>query len=60
MHPSAMAHPRLAPIFHGATAPSPWFARKPQRGRCGSSKPFVMSYHSECEMFGLGGGFAAR
>ena len=26
-------------------APSPWFARQPQRGRCGSSKQSVVGYH---------------
>ena len=46
----------LAQIFHGVTATSPWFARKPLRGRCGSSKQFVVSYYSECEISGLGPG----
>ncbi len=47
-------------IFHGAMATSPWFARQPQRGRCGSSKQIVVGYHSECEMSGLNGFFQSR
>ena len=39
----------LTRIFHGATVTSPWFARQPQRGRCGSSKQSVARCHSECE-----------
>jgi hypothetical protein len=37
-------------LFYGATATPPWFARQPQRGRCGSNKPIVGGYHSKCEI----------
>jgi hypothetical protein len=53
---SQRAAPRqaLAAIFHGAMATPPWFARQPQRGRCGSSRQIVGGYRTEGEITGLG------